>query len=298
MAGQLPPGFQIDPALSEKYGKPVAFNPTTGQKMGWREGGGPTAPPGSTPRPEYGPGVYETPDGSILKQGKTGTIQSIRGAQTAGADSRPRLQLGLGPTVEAQKNLFAEEQWNRDMSSPEGRLGSNPHDSFGGSIGNLLNDMNPDGKSVLKRAAKVLGGDRYQRYTQAAKTFESAFMPILSGAAVTPSEAQRLLGASLPEAGDSPEILARKSKNRAMMINGAAKLLGEKPPFPRIPAMDLTPYMEREGASNMPGQGAAGREPTVEAYIEGKPEIGVGRSYGPAGGRDKPIVIDIDGNPL
>jgi len=297
MAGQLPPGFQIDPALSAQMGSTIAINPTTGKKIRWKDAPMAGVPEGAKGRPDIAPGAYETDDGSILKLGKSGAVQQIRGAQTAGADARPRLQLGLGPTVEAQKNLFAEERWNQDMSSPEGRLGTNPHDSFRGSIGNLLNDMNPDGKSVLKRASKIAGGDRYQRYVQAAKSFESAFMPILSGAAVTPSEAQRLLGASLPEPGDSPEILARKSKNRAMMINGAAKLLGEKPPFPRIPAMDLTPYTEG-GGTRGPGQGA-GREPSVEAYIEGKPELGVGRSYGPAGGRaPNPIVIDIDGNPL
>lgn len=287
MAGQLPPGFQIDPALSAQMGGTIAINPTTGKKIRWRESAGAGgAPEGATPRPEFGAGAYETPDGMILKSGKGGGTQVLRGAQTAGAEARTRLQLGLGPTVEAQKNLFAEERWNQDMSSPEGRLGSNPHDSFRGVVGNLLAPDNPE-DSIRTRLSKQAGGPRYQRYVQAAKTFESAFMPILSGAAVSPSEAQRLLKASLPEAGDNPEILARKSKNRAMMINGAAKLLGEKPPFPRIPAMDLTPFVE------------GGREPAVEASIVGKPEAGVGRSYAtPTGGAAKPIVIDIDGNPL
>lgn len=237
MAEQLPPGFQVDPALSQQFGTTVAINPATGKRIRWKAQDGASAtPPGSTPRPEYGPGAYETPDGAILKVGKSGSIQPLRGAQTAGAESRTRLQLGLGPSVEAQKSLFALERWNEGKG--EDALGSNPHDTLRGSVGNMLSPENPN-DTLMLRASKQIGGKRYRDYRQASKTFESAFLPILSGAAVTPSEASRLIASALPEPGDDAYQLAQKSKQRAMMINGAAKLLGEKPPFPRIPAMNF-----------------------------------------------------------
>lgn len=231
MDAPLPPGFQLDPALSQQMGTPVAVN-AEGKRIRWKGGGG--APQGATARPEYGAGAYETSDGAILLPGKKGGVQIMRGAQTAGAEARTRLELGLGPTIEAQKNLFAEERWNQSPDRPEG---SNPNDTLRGTVANVLADMG-DG-SIMTRASKKVGGDRYQRYMQAGASFESAFMPILSGAAVSPSEAARLIKASLPAPGDSPEILARKAKNRAMMINGAAKLLGQPMPFPKVGAMSF-----------------------------------------------------------
>lgn len=201
-----------------------------------QSGAGVGAPPsGGTPRPEYGNGAYETQDGSILRPTKGGSVQIMRGAQTAGAEARTRLILGFGPTVEAQKNMFAEEQWNQaaPLSS-----GSNPHDTKRGVVANMLADqVGEKPNSVMTRFSKMAGGDRYQRYNQASASFESAFMPILSGAAVSASEAARMIKAALPAPGDSPEILARKAKNRAMMVNGAAKLLGEPMPFPKVGAM-------------------------------------------------------------
>ncbi len=201
-----------------------------------QSGAGVGAPPsGGTPRPEYGSGAYETQDGSILRPTSKGAVQVIRGAQTAGADSRTRLLLGLDPAVQAQKNLFEEEQWNQSSESPGG---SNPNDNFRGMVSNMLAPENPD-DTLRVMASKRVGGDRLARYKQAAASFETAFLPILSGAAVTPTEGARMVKASLPAPGDTPEILARKATNRAMMINGAAKLLGQPMPFPKVGAMEF-----------------------------------------------------------
>lgn len=198
-------------------------------------GGAGASGAGSTPRPEYGNGAYETSDGSVLRPTKGGSVQIMRGAQTAGAEARTRLQLGLGPSVAAQKNLFEEEQWNQSAEHPGG---SNPNDSIRGMVSNMLAPENPN-DTLRVMASKSAGGDRLARYKQASASFETAFLPILSGAAVTPSEASRMVKASLPAPGDTPEILARKATNRAMMINGAAKLLGQPLPFPKVGAMDF-----------------------------------------------------------
>ncbi len=202
-------------------------------------------PPGAKARPDYGAGAYETADGTILR-GK----QIMKGSQGPSAEARTRLVLGFGPTVEAQKNLYAEEQWNPGEANP---TGSNPLSAPRAIVGNLLRGDKPN--ALQNVIGKSVGGQRTQNYEQAAKSFEAAFMPILSGAAVSESEAQRLIRAALPEPGDSPATLSRKAKNRAMMINGAAKLLGQQQPFPRIEAWD---FKSKDGAGSPRPPGAPG----------------------------------------
>ncbi len=252
MAAPLPPGFQIDPALSAQYGSPVAVN-AEGKKIRWNDGSTPT---GSKARPEFGVGAYETPDGSILKTGKSGNVQVLRGSQTAGADSRTRLDLGLGPAVQAQISMYDAE---RNGAATDTR--TNPNDSPQGIVYNWLADGDPS-HPIRNMVGKGIGGDRLQKYKQASSSFEAAFLPILSGSAVTPSEASRQIKANLPEPGDSPEILSRKSKNRAMMINSAAKLLGQPLPFPRLGTM---PLPMGDGQSS----GAGGASPTLTIDING-----------------------------
>lgn len=157
----------------------------------------------------------------------------------ASAEARTRLSLGLGPSIEAQKNLYKEEQWG------EGTLGKNPMNTVRGALADFVDG--PDNNAGA--LAKWIGGEKYARYNQASKTFESAFLPILSGAAVTDSEAQRMIRASLPQRGDSAEILARKAKNRAQMINSAAAQVGEDAPFQRTPTPGVVPEADARAAT-------------------------------------------------
>lgn len=172
---------------------------------------------------------------------------------TPGSESRTRVILGLGPSIEAQRQMYASEGWKPGTPNPTGK---NPLTSDWGA--SMLEAIPFDGGA----AARLAGGEDYQRYTQAAKTFESAFLPILSGAAVTPSEAQRMLRAAVPQFGDSPSILAQKAKQRAMMINGAADLAGRPRPFPKTGTLDL-------GESEKPKATNAGAKP--EGWTAGLP---------------------------
>lgn len=182
----------------------TATNPTTGEKIVYQ--GGKWYPVGATPS-----------------------------AMNPGAETVGRLAIGLQPAIEAQKNLFAAEGWNPNDLTVKG---SNPYDTASGFAAEIFDNPEKNG-GWGNRIAKKIGGPKYNEYVQASKSFESAFMPILSGAAVTVPEAQRMIRASLPEPGDTPEMLARKAKNRAMMINGAARLMGSPPPFPRTPSMAI-----------------------------------------------------------
>ena len=166
---------------------------------------------------------------------------------TPGSESRTRITLGLGPSVNAQRNLYAAEGWSE---APKGAKSRNPYNREWGA--KVLSDFDSPipftsgagGQSAtfspFDTLAKVVGGQNFQDYEQASKSFESSFLPILSGAAVSPTEASRMIKATLPELGDTPATLARKATNRAMMINGAADLRGSPRPFPKVGTMDLS----------------------------------------------------------
>lgn len=173
---------------------------------------------------QYGAGARQLPNGVIERVGPRGGVQRVGSANggagggasaLVGADARARFMINFGPLQEAQANLERLDQAGYDPSSLQN----------GGAA--ALEAIPFDGGF----AARVAGGPDYNAYTQAAKTFEAAIMPIMSGAAVTPSEAQRLIRAALPQPGDSPEVLAQKSAQRRQMINAVAAGIGEAAPY-------------------------------------------------------------------
>lgn len=216
----LPAGFKIDPKQSQEFGVPVAVNSATGKRIRLKSQDGPAA------------------------------------ALTPGSESRTRVMLGFGPAVEAQRRMYAAERAKPD------KLVNPLNEDWGAAVIDGLDDnvlAKWAGANTSALANKV-GGQDYQEYDQAAKSFESAFLPILSGAAVTPTEAQRQVRANLPALGNTVEILQQKSKQRAMMINAAADLAGRPRPFPRIGTWDF-----KSGAPGAPGDGA-GTAPKVRKY--------------------------------
>lgn len=214
----------------------TATNPTSGARVIYRQGK--WYPFDQDPG---GPGATHDPDAPLA-------------ALTPGVESRTRLALGLGPAIDAQRAMYKAEQWRPGTASP---LGKNPYHATRPMVGAALDSIPDNG--MLAPVARLVGGQKFQDYTQAGKTFESAFLPILSGAAVTQSEAQRLIKASLPQVGDTPRTLATKAKNRARMINAAADLLGTPRPFPKMGIMDLGGGSGRPSAqpSAQPQQGPA-----------------------------------------
>lgn len=174
---------------------------------------------------QYGPGARQLPNGVIERVGPRGGVSRIGsangsagGSQSSalvGADARARFMINLGPLQAAQGNL-------EEMDAG----GYNPS-SLRNTVAAGLEAIPFDGGF----AARAAGGGDYNAYTQAGKTFEAAIMPIMSGAAVTPSEAQRLIRAALPQPGDTPAVLAQKSEQRRMMINAVAEGIGQAAPY-------------------------------------------------------------------
>lgn len=145
------------------------------------------------------------------------------------AGMRSRMDLGLGPMMSGHQKMIATERKGNPFALDTLETANNAAAKFVGDIGFSAgqNQFYP-----FEGPAKALGGQDYQEYEQAAASFEAQLMPIMSGAAVSPSEARRQIRASLPALGDSPETLSAKAKDRERMLNGAAKARGMPLPFP------------------------------------------------------------------
>jgi hypothetical protein len=86
-------------------------------------------------------------------------------------------------------------------------------------------------------AARVVATTDRAELAQAAGAFEASLMPILSGAAVTDTEARRTIRGSIPTPGDRPEVVAIKLAQMRSMIEVFEKgLQGEEIDFSEVAA--------------------------------------------------------------
>jgi len=165
----------------------------------------------------------------VRRNGQWVPVEGKPPVQEAG--TRARMDIGLAPMIAGQEGMSKIER----RGNP---FGEGNRDNL---FARVLSDAGVDIPSwgiqfhPLEGVAKKIGGQDFQDYQQAAKAFESQLMPIMSGAAVSPSEAERQIKAALPEPGDSPETLQAKSRTRKMMLNGAAKARNMPLPYPDVP---------------------------------------------------------------
>jgi len=141
-----------------------------------------------------------------------------------------------------------------------------------------------DPNSLASGAARAFGGRDYQQYRSASSAFEASMLPILSGAAVTETEALRTIRAALPQVGDGAEVQADKSRRRRQMLNGAALIGGYPPPYPEL---GIPPWAQRyldQVNASAGGGGGPGTAPTPG------PAPGVRRyRYDPDTGQLEPV---------
>lgn len=154
--------------------------------------------------------------------------------QVQEAGMRSRMDLGLAPMVSAHQRMLNTERQGNPFS-----LRDNPDNAGAKLIGDIGISVGQNDFFPFQGVAKSIGGQDYQNYEQAAAAFESQLMPIMSGAAVSPSEARRQIRAALPALGDSPETLAEKARTREMMLNGAAKARGMPLPYSKTPTWGI-----------------------------------------------------------
>jgi len=170
------------------------------------------------------------------------------------AGMRSRMDLGLGPMMAAHGRMAATERKGNPFS-----LDKNPDNAIAKFVGDIGFSAGQNQFYPLEGPAKAIGGQDYQDYEQAAAAFEAQLMPIMSGAAVSPSEARRQIRASLPALGDSPATLAQKAKDRERMLNGAAKARGLPLPFPQTDTWGIN-------TTKPPATGGAGGQGGVRRY--------------------------------
>lgn len=194
-------------------------------------------------------GYRWTPDGQALEPIPGGPRDpASQSAPRFPADQRARVAISFEPALEAAQQM---ERAESNAVSRQGTHGSNT--PFGQDWGaRIVEGAVPwDGGS----AARFVGGEDYQQYVRASSAFEAAILPILSGAAVTESEAQRIVRAALPRMNDSRETLEMKARQRRQMLNGAATIAGRPIPYPNDAVSD---WATRAQSAVRQTQGAGG----------------------------------------
>ncbi len=101
--------------------------------------------------------------------------------------------------------------------------------------------------------ARVWGGQDYQQAEQSWKQFEAGMLPILSGAAVTDSEAKRVLLAMKPSVGDGPEVIARKVAAINRMSAIAEQAIGGQPVTDLNSIVEMQPFLAQARTSQDAG---------------------------------------------
>lgn len=199
--------------------------------------------------------AYNLPgNGAGFVMGSNGRPIRVGGGGSFSPDQRARVEIGLDPAMEAVRTLDQIElrgnmpvsEWNRlTPDQRRARTRSSPRNSQWGA--SVVDFMDGEGTSA---AARTMGGQDFQSYTSAGSAFESGMLPILSGAAVTDSEARRMIRAAIPQLGDGPQVLEQKARRRRQMLNGAAIIGGRNPPYPQDAVPDWANRAAQSGGSD------------------------------------------------
>ena len=174
-------------------------------------------------------GYRWTPDGNLepIPGGPRDPAQ--RPNSGFGPDQRARAAITYQNALESAQTIDNLEDGGYSLSDDWGAVAV---EGMGGG----------DPNSMAGGVARTWGGEDYQQARAAMSSFESAMLPILSGAAVTESEAIRTIRGALPQVGDGPEVTAQKRRRRQQMLNGAALIYGTAPPFPEL---GVPPWAQR-----------------------------------------------------
>jgi hypothetical protein len=145
-------------------------------------------------------GTIRLPDGTVIQ---TGSPEAADYTQFKfGAEGMARAATGLPGIKTANQQLDQLfEQGARFADNPRNRAAT-----AAGFVPTGIGDF----------VERTLGDDSRDLLLRASSSYESVLLPILSGAAVTPSEAQRTIRAALPAPGDSDAVLRAKADHRRM----------------------------------------------------------------------------------
>jgi hypothetical protein len=169
----------------------------------------------------------------MLNNGAMPEAEPDPSALRLGAEAMGRIAPNIPPLLAAQRQL--QELERQGVTFMQGVSG----------VGATVAAGIPFAGGALERA---IGSDDRDAMVRAVSQFEAAILPILSGAAVTDSEAQRYVRAQLPQPGDSARIRDLKAQARQGMIDVfQAAIRGESVDFAAMDAATAT--IEREMAA-------------------------------------------------
>jgi hypothetical protein len=169
----------------------------------------------------------------MLNNGAMPEAEPDPSALRLGAEAMGRIAPNIPPLLAAQRQL--QELERQGVTFTQGVSG----------VGATVAAGIPFAGGALERA---IGSDDRDAMVRAVSQFEAAILPILSGAAVTDSEAQRYVRAQLPQPGDSARIRDLKAQARQGMIDVfQAAIRGESVDFAAMDAATAT--IEREMAA-------------------------------------------------
>jgi len=180
-------------------------------------------------------GIQKSTGQRVIRQnGQWVPVQQGGKPQVQEAGMRSRMDLGLAPMVSSHQKMLDVERAGNPFA-----LDTNADNAAAKFVGDIGFSVGQNEFYPLKGVAKAVGGQDFQNYDQAASGFESQLMPIMSGAAVSPTEARRQIRAALPELGDSEQTLRNKAAIREQMLNGAAYARKLPLPYPNQPTWGI-----------------------------------------------------------
>jgi hypothetical protein len=170
--------------------------------------------PAARPMREDQNGVLRYLDGAQEPVFSNVTTAPATAKPLIGAESMGRVAAGLPNMRQAVTDLKSALGVNiQGGTATTSEGGYRPDQDWGA----LVLDNIPFTGDVI---ARVAGGEDYQKFDNAYSTFEAAALPIMSGAAVTDSEAKRALKALRVRIGDTDQAVARKMANMDRMVSG------------------------------------------------------------------------------
>lgn len=224
MDAPLPPGFQLDPALSQQMGTPVAVN-AEGKRIRWK-GGAQTNADGLKPAPpEWGAGAFVLPNGEVRRRGPRGGFEKlgeIPGAAAAGVtpDIKEFQSNAAARATLMDQGLKDYESARADGYDPSTFKNTMARGLEGDMVGNYLADVFRDNPSERGRAAELQFTDGALRTT--------------SGANAPEPEVVRANKAYFRQPGESVGVEPNRSELRRRFRDQSVRIAGPAyiPPQP------------------------------------------------------------------
>lgn len=155
------------------------------------------------------------PEKVTAQMGPNGEFKVIREQKPmVSSESMARVASNLPNLIAASDNLnelFTTQQ--PGLMAPE--KGYRPGHDWGAQAVSAIPDW-----GLLEGVAKTIGGKDYQTYETEYSNFEAAALPIVSGSAVSDTEAKRFLNSIKIQMGDNDDIVTRKLQAKENFVRG------------------------------------------------------------------------------